>query len=244
MVREEEIPSITFPDPGDLGIPILQFQDVDFGYDPAKPLYRNLEFGIYMDSRIGLVGPNGAGKTTLVKLMAGDLKETRGYIYRNPHLIMARFHQHHVDQLNMDMTCVEYFQSKFPSAQTQDVRQFLGKFGVRGSMALQKISTMSGGQRSRLAFAEICWRRPHILLLDEPTNHLDMDTIEALIDGIREFPGGVIIVSHHQRLIEAACSEVWVCKDGLVNRFDGDFEGYKDMIIATMPSVGDEDDDD
>ena len=236
---EEAVPSISFPEPGALGLPVLQFQDVTFGYDPEKPLFKHLEFGVYMDSRIGLVGPNGAGKTTLIKLMSGDLKETGGYVHRNTHLVLARFAQHHVDQLDMDMTPVEYMQSKFGDAQTQELRQFLGRFGVRGGMALQRIGTLSGGQRSRLVFAELCWRRPHILLLDEPTNHLDMDTIEALIDGIREFKGGVVIISHHQRLIEAACNEVWIVRDNEVERFDGDFEDYKQAILRTMPPVDD-----
>ena len=240
MEAEEPVPEISFPEPGALGLPVLQFQDVTFGYDPARPLFRHLEFGVYMDSRIGLVGPNGAGKTTLIKLMSGDLKENSGYVARNTHLVMARFAQHHVDQLNMDMTPIEYMQSKFGDAQTQDLRQFLGRFGVRGGMALQRIGTLSGGQRSRLVFAEICWRSPHILLLDEPTNHLDMDTIEALIDGIREFKGGVVLISHHQRLIEAACNEVWVVRDGEIERFDGDFEEYKRSVLRSMPPVDDE----
>eukprot|EP00727_Mastigamoeba_balamuthi_P003784 m51a1_g13402 putative gcn20-type atp-binding cassette protein (2078) ;mRNA; f:15730-23292 len=241
--KEEAIPMIDFPEPGQLGLPVLQFQEASFGYDATKPpMFRNLEFGIYLDSRIGLVGPNGAGKTTLVKLMCGDLKETEGYVNRNPHLVMARFAQHHVDQLNMDMTPIEYIQSKF-NAQTQDIRQFIGRFGITGGMALQKIATLSGGQRSRLVFAELCYRRPHILLLDEPTNHLDMDTIEVLIEAIREFKGGVVIISHHQRLIEAACDQVWVVKDNEVTRFEGEFEDYKKDILRTMPSVDSDDDD-
>jgi len=240
MEVEEAVPKIMFPEPGPLGLPVLQFQDVTFGYDPAKPLFKHLEFGVYMDSRIGLVGPNGAGKTTLIKLMSGDLKENSGNVARNTHLVMARFAQHHIDQLNMDMTPLEYMQSKFGDAQTQDVRQFLGRFGLRGGMALQRIGTLSGGQRSRLVFAEICWRSPHILLLDEPTNHLDMDTIEALIDGIREFKGGVVLISHHQRLIEAACNEVWIVREGEIERFDGDFEDYKKSVLRSMPPVDDE----
>jgi len=241
MEYEEAVPEISFPEPGQIGLPILQFKNVDFSYTPEKGLmFKNLDFGIYMDSRIGLVGPNGAGKTTLIKLMSGELPETKGEVYRNAHLVLARFHQHHVDQLNMEMNCIEYMQSKFPEAQTQEIRQFLGRFGVRGGMALQRIGTLSGGQRSRLVFAELCYRRPHILLLDEPTNHLDMDTIEALIDGVREFQGGVVIISHHQRLIEAACKEIWTVRDGEVERFDGVFDDYKRMILRTIPLDDDE----
>ncbi|KAH3761573.1 non-transporter ABC protein AbcF1 [Pelomyxa schiedti] len=237
--REELPPTIEFPDPGVLGdVCLLQFQDVSFGYEPDNLLFRNLEFGIYLNSRIGLVGPNGVGKSTLMKLMCGDLVETSGQVTRYHGLSLARFHQHHVDQLNMEMNPVEYIRSKFPTAQVQDIRQFLGKFGLKGSTALQSIASLSGGQKSRLVFAELSWSHPHIILLDEPTNHLDMDTIEVLIQATREFRGGVVLITHHQRLIEAACDEIWMLRPGgIIERFDGDFAEYKKAIMTTMPPI-------
>ncbi|KAL7715114.1 GCN20-type ATP-binding cassette protein GCN3 [Entamoeba marina] len=233
---EGKAPVFEFPDPGVIETCAVEFDDVNFQYEGAKSeIFKNLQFGIYLDSRIGLVGPNGTGKSTLMKLIDGGLKETKGYISRDRQLRMGRFHQHHVDQLPMEDTSVEYMQKAFPTAQMQEIRQFLGKFGLKGTTPLQKIQTLSGGQKSRLVFAEICWKKPHLLLLDEPTNHLDADTIDSLVDGLSEFGGGVVLISHHQHLIEAACNEIWVVHgNNTVERFDGDFQDYKQELISQL----------
>lgn len=234
---EELPPSIHFPDidPEQYKTAVVQFNDVSFGYTPKKILFHDLDFGLYMNSRVGLVGPNGVGKSTLMKLMAGELEPVEGDVKRIRGLKVARFHQHHVDQLTMDMNPVEYLQSLYPEAQAQDLRQYLGKFGVKGKMALQSISLLSGGEKSRVVFAALCYVPPHILLVDEPTNHLDMDTIEVLIEAIKDYKGAVVLISHHQRLLEAACDELWVVTgEGTIEPVDGDFQTYKEMVMDNM----------
>jgi ATPase subunit of ABC transporter with duplicated ATPase domains len=91
----------------------------------------------------------------------------------------------------------------------EEARKYLGRFGLSGDLALRPIRTLSGGQKSRLAFAELAWRQPHILLLDEPTNHLDIETIEAMAMAINKFEGGVVLVSHDERLIQLCADELW-----------------------------------
>ncbi|ELP86855.1 GCN20-type ATP-binding cassette protein GCN3, putative [Entamoeba invadens IP1] len=241
---EGKAPVFEFPDPGDFETCAVQFDEVSFKYDTAKTeIFRDLQFGIYMKSRIGLVGPNGTGKSTLMKLIDGELKETTGYVDRNRQLRIGRFHQHHVDDLPMDLSSIEYMQKSFPSAQIQEIRQFLGRFGLKGDTPKQRIETLSGGQKSRLVFAEICWKKPHLLLLDEPTNHLDADSIESLIDGLKNFGGGLLLISHHQHMIEAATDEIWVVKgNNTVEKFDGDFNDYKQMLLKGM-DFGEEEED-
>ena len=159
-----------FPDPGALGTPVLQVVDVAFGYNPAKPLFRGVEFGIDLESRIALVGPNGSGKSTLLKLILGELEAQSGHISRNAKLRTACFTQHHTAQLDMSMTPLDYLLKLHPGTKPEVVRGHLSSFGLSGDLATQKIYTLSGGQKSRVSFAVISWKKPHILVLDEPTS--------------------------------------------------------------------------
>ena len=115
----------------------------------------------------------------------------------------------------------------------EEARKYLGRFGLSGDLALQTIESLSGGQKSRLAFAELAWRKPHILLLDEPTNHLDLETIEAMAMALNKFDGGVVLVSHDERLIDLVADELWVVEKGVkgkpgnVTVFDGSFAEYR-----------------
>merc|ERR1712186_51134 len=92
---------------------------------------------------------------------------------------------------------------------------YLANFGL-GRLGKQKIGTLSGGQKARLAFSAQVWYRPHLLLLDEPTNHLDMEVLEALAEALRAFEGAVVIVSHNQHFLMSVCNELWAVDSGTV----------------------------
>lgn len=115
---------------------------------------------------------------------------------------------------------------------------------MTGELALRPIKNLSGGQKSRLAFAELAFHQPHILFLDEPTNHLDLETIEALAMAINRFEGGVVIVSHDERLISMVADELWHVerrkgdKPGSVTIFDGTFEEYREMLEGQFEEQG------
>lgn len=162
--------------------------------------------------------------------MYGDLEPTNGTIKVNPKARISRFTQHHMDQLDMKVTPLAFFKNQYPEANNQDIRKHLSGFGVTGNLALQPIYSLSGGQKSRVALANITWKKPHILLLDEPTNHLDMETIEALITALNNFDGGILIVSHDAHLITSVCDELWVCEKQKISLFDGDFEDYRKKL--------------
>lgn len=126
--------------------------------------------GANSDSRICIVGENGQGKTTLLKLILGVLTPTSGFVRHHRGLKFGYFSQHHVDQLEMNVNCVELMQREFPGKSVEEYRRQLGSFGVSGDMALQIVASLSGGQKSRVAFAKMCMANPNFLVLDEPTN--------------------------------------------------------------------------
>lgn len=163
---------------------------MSFGYKPGQPLFTGATIAIDMESRIGILGPNGSGKSTLLKLIMGELEAQAGFINRNSKLRIAYFTQHHVAQLDLGATPVDYLLRCFPGSKPDAVRSHLGSFGLSGDLALQTIKTLSGGQKSRVAFAVMSWKKPHVMVLDEVSNHLDTDTIDSLIIALGNFQGG------------------------------------------------------
>uniref|UniRef100_A0A0V0G5K9 ATP-binding cassette sub-family F member 3 n=1 Tax=Triatoma dimidiata TaxID=72491 RepID=A0A0V0G5K9_TRIDM len=221
---------LRFPEVDPLSPPILQLKEVSFGYAPGTLVLQNIELGATLDSRICIVGDNGAGKTTLLKLILGIHSPSAGTRVVHRNLRFAYFSQHHVDQLQMNCSAVELLQQEFPGKPMEEYRRQLGSFGVSGDLALQVVASLSGGQKSRVAFAKMCMSNPNFLILDEPTNHLDIETIEALGRAINKYTGGVILVSHDERLIRMVCRELWVCGAGTVKSLEGGFDQYREIV--------------
>eukprot|EP00441_Pelagodinium_beii_P031378 CAMPEP_0197635314 /NCGR_PEP_ID=MMETSP1338-20131121/11163_1 /TAXON_ID=43686 ORGANISM="Pelagodinium beii, Strain RCC1491" /NCGR_SAMPLE_ID=MMETSP1338 /ASSEMBLY_ACC=CAM_ASM_000754 /LENGTH=596 /DNA_ID=CAMNT_0043207335 /DNA_START=6 /DNA_END=1793 /DNA_ORIENTATION=+ len=237
---------LDFPAASALAPPCISVIDAAFGYTEDRVLYKDLDFGVDCDSRVAIVGPNGAGKSTFLKLLDGSLQPTSGFVRRHSKLQLARFTQHHLEMMDPDQDSVTHMRKLAAGGIKEDgtsdvtveeARKYLGRFGLAGDLALNPVKTLSGGQKSRLAFAELAWSTPHILLLDEPTNHLDLETIEGLAMALNKFEGGVVLVSHDDRLVSMVADELWVVtpgpsKDvpGRVTVFEGSFEEYKEML--------------
>ncbi|KAM0749965.1 P-loop containing nucleoside triphosphate hydrolase protein [Meredithblackwellia eburnea MCA 4105] len=220
--------------------PIIAFSDVAFAYSGKMQdaLYQNLSFGIDMDSRVAIVGQNGTGKSTLLNLITGALQPIAGTVNRHASLKLAKYSQHSADQLPYDKSPLEYFEAtyhqKFPEYDTQHWRAAIGRFGISGTHQTSPISHLSDGLRNRVVFAQLAIERPHILLLDEPTNHLDMGSIDALARAIKEFSGGVVIVSHDFRLISQVAEQLWEVKDKKIvdlSKQDVDIQVYKKKLV-------------
>ncbi len=171
-----------------------------------------------------------AGKSTLLNLISGNLQPVKGHISRNPKVRMATFSQHHVDGLDLALTPLQLMMKSYAGLKEPEARSHLSSFGVAAELAGQPMYTLSGGQKSRVAFAKLTFTKPHILLLDEPSNHLDIDAVDALIEGLATFKGGVLMVSHDQFLIESTVDELWMCEDGSITPFHGSFEEYKKRL--------------
>ncbi|EKM83676.1 hypothetical protein AGABI1DRAFT_66547 [Agaricus bisporus var. burnettii JB137-S8] len=232
--EQEEAETFKFPETDKISPPLLQMNEVTFGYSIEKLILQRVNFDIDFDSRIAIVGANGAGKSTLIKILTGELAPLSGHVTRNGRLRVGYFAQHHVDTLIPNMSPVQFLTSKFPGRTEQEYRSHLGNFQISGMTGLQPIGTLSGGQKSRVAFALLSLQRPHVLLLDEPTNHLDIEGLDALMSAIQKWNGGVIIISHDERFITTVGSQLWVCGNQTVTKFKGDVQAYKNLIVNNI----------
>ncbi|ESO86252.1 hypothetical protein LOTGIDRAFT_167298 [Lottia gigantea] len=228
--------SFVFPSCGKIPPPVIMVQHVSFRYADGKPLiYQNLDFGVDLDTRVALVGPNGAGKSTLLNLIVGDLAPTDGLIRRHSHLRIARYHQHLQDQLNLDMSALDWMMAQFPDIkEREEMRKIVGRYGLSGPQQICPIRNLSDGQRCRVIFAWLAWQSPHMLLLDEPTNHLDIETIDVLAEALNDFEGGIMLVSHDFRLISQVAEEIWVCEKQTVTKWEGDIYSYKEALVKRV----------
>ncbi|CAD5193083.1 unnamed protein product [Musa acuminata subsp. malaccensis] len=229
-VVKDKVLVFRFVDVGKLPPPVLQFVGVTFGYTPETLIYKNLDFGVDLDSRVALVGPNGAGKSTLLKLMTGDLIPLDGMVRRHNHLRIAQFHQHLAEKLDLEMSALQYMKREYPGNEEERMRAAIGKFGLSGKAQVMPMKNLSDGQRSRVIFAWLAWRQPHMLLLDEPTNHLDIETIDSLAEALNEWDGGLVLVSHDFRLINQVAEEIWVCENQAVTKWEGDIMDFKEYL--------------
>ncbi|KAJ5949724.1 ABC transporter ATP-binding protein [Penicillium verhagenii] len=236
--ESEYVVHFQFPEVEKLSPPIVQMSDVCFGYTPERPLLKDVELDVQLDSRIGIVGPNGAGKTTVLKLLTNQLQATKGLISTHSRLRIGFFAQHHVDALDMNSSAVSFMAKTYPGKSDEEYRRHLGAFGITGMTGLQRMELLSGGQKSRVAFACLSLTNPHILVLDEPSNHLDIEGMDALSDALQRFEGGVVMVSHDVTMLQNVCKSLWVCNEGTVHKFDGDVKAYKKMITAQADAAG------
>ena len=236
-VTHDHAVNFKFPDCGKLPIPVLMVENVSFKYPGTEHfLYKDLEFGLDLDTRLAILGPNGAGKSTLLNLILGELQPTEGMIRRNGHLRIARYNQHLEEQLDFELTPIEFMQKEFPDrfVEVEAARRAIGPFGVTGKMQTMPIKNMSDGQRSRIVFAWLAQSAPHMLVLDEPTNHLDMEMIDSLANAIKSFEGGVVLVSHDFRLIDQVADQIWIAEKQTVTRWEGPIKSYKEHILASI----------
>lgn len=147
---------------------------------------------------------------------------------------MGIYNQHFVDKLPMNKTPVTFLRDEFQDQDYQSIRNRLGKYGLEGHAHEVAMRDLSGGQKARVVFVQLSLQRPHVLLFDEPTNNLDVESIDALCDAINEFNGGVVVVTHDQRLIEECDCTLWVVEKRGVTEWKEGFDDYKDNILSEL----------
>lgn len=192
------LPSADVP-PGRI---LMTMEAVTAGHDPAHPPLRDLSLTIAGPERIAITGPNGAGKSTLLHVIAGQLEPLAGEVHRPAASALL---DQHASLLDPAASIADNFARLHPGATRNATHAALARFRFRADLALQRVESLSGGQRLRAALACVLGGEalPPLLLLDEPTNHLDLDSIAAVEQGLAAYDGALVVVSHDPAFLDA-----------------------------------------
>merc|ERR1712098_877535 len=163
----------------------------------------------------------------------GDLEPVKGECRKNLRLKIGRYDQHSGEHLTAEESPTEYLMRLF-DLPVEKARRQLGSFGLQSHAHTVQMKDLSGGQKARGALAELTLSAPDVVILDEPTNNLDIESIDALGDAIKEYDGGVIIVSHDERLIRETDCQLWVIEDQSINEIEGGFDDYRKEVLEEL----------
>ena len=215
--------------------PLLSLESAELGYDYS--ILSDVKISFRPGDRIGLLGANGVGKSTLIKSLNGDLSILKGNKREGKNLVVGYFSQHQVDDLELSASPIDHIRILDNEVTEKEIRSFLGGYNFSGDKAKETIKEFSGGEKARLALAKIAFLKPNLLLLDEPTNHLDMDMRQALTVALQEFGGAILLVSHDRHLLANTVDEFFIIKDRKLEKFDGDLDDYRNLIIKGKLNV-------
>ncbi len=209
---------------------LLHVEDLEFGYEEGQQLISDLSLSLEMGERVAIIGKNGKGKSTFLNLVAGELKPRGGGFKRHPSLEVAHFGQTNIDRLHRGMTVEEEIMSVVPDHSRGTARGICGLMMFQGDDALKKVDVLSGGERARTLLGKLLVSPANLVLLDEPTNHLDMESIDSLTEALLEFPGGVMIVTHNERVLHAVATKIVIFDRGKATWFDGTYRDFLDRV--------------
>ena len=236
---EERVAPFVLPSPQrPLPPPLIRLERANVGYEPGKPILKNLNLRMDLDDRIGLLGVNGAGKSTFAKLIAKALTIESGEFHRDGKMRVGWFHQHQIEAMDPTDTPLEIIRRAMPEASESSRRSRLAQFGLPFEKQETKVASLSGGERARLLLNLVAMDAPHVLILDEPTNHLDIDSRRALLDALNRYTGAVILITHDRSLMELVADRLWLAADGTVKPFDGDMDDYARFVLDRAKAAG------
>ena len=195
-----------------------------------RALFDDLSLTIFRGQRVGVVGPNGAGKSTLIRILLGRENATGGSARLGVNVTVGYFAQEASD-LDLDATVIENMMDVAEMIPEQ-ARAHLGKFLFSGDDVFRPVRTLSGGEKNKLALAQLTYLRPNLLVLDEPTNHLDIDSREALTTMLRSYDGTLVLVSHDRYLLDQVTDQTLEVSGGRAVLFDGPYREYRQARAA------------
>ena len=206
------------------GDDVLITENLSKGYG-ERILFRDLKMHVRAGDRIALIGDNGTGKSTLLRCLTGEEKPDTGAVRWGTGVDLGYYDQHQAG-LHEQKTVLDEVWDRFPRMEQYEVRGALGLFLFTGDDVFAPISTLSGGEKGRVALTELMLRKDNVLLLDEPTNHLDMDSREVLENALSGFQGTIIAVSHDRYFINRFADRVWALDGQEIKEYLGNYDSY------------------
>jgi len=216
---------------GDL---VLRTYDLQVGYeDEGRPLFTSPDLVLERGECVALIGPNGAGKTTFLKTILGQIPAYGGSTQLGASLKVGYFAQAHED-LDPTNDLIQEINTVAPNMLPAETRNYLARYGFTGEQVFDRVATLSGGERGRLALAKLALSDANLLLLDEPTNHLDLPTQEVLQNVLSDYPGTILLVSHDRYLIDALATQIWELLPAMesLRVFKGSYSEYKEFLAS------------
>ncbi len=210
------------------GDDVLMIEELSKGFD-GRTLFEHVKMHVRAGDRIAIIGDNGVGKSTLFKCIIGEQKQDAGTIRFGAGVDIGYYDQHQA-HLHEEKTVLDEVWDDFFRLDQTEVRGALGLFLFTGDEVLMPISTLSGGEKGRVALTKLMLRKDNVLLLDEPTNHLDMDSREVLEDALENFPGTILAISHDRYFINRFAEKVCVLETGGVKEYLGNYDDYFEKI--------------
>jgi ATPase subunit of ABC transporter with duplicated ATPase domains len=207
LPKKRQVVKFDFRVPPRSGDQVAVIEDLHKSYG-KRVIYDGFSLTIRRGEHWAVMGRNGAGKTTLLKMIAGATNPDSGSVRLGASLNMGYFAQQSLDVLDPDLTIIEHLQKDFPGDGLGSLRSLAGAFQFSGDDVDKKIRSLSGGEKSRLAMARMLYNPPNFLILDEPTNHLDLATKEMLVEGLKDFEGTMIFVSHDRTFLRGLGTRV------------------------------------
>lgn len=207
------------------GDDVLMIDDLAKGFS-GRTLFEHVKMHLRAGDRVALIGDNGVGKSTLFKCIVGEEKPDCGTIRFGAGVDIGYYDQHQA-HLHENKTVLDEVWDDFHRLDQTEVRGALGLFLFTGDDVLMPISTLSGGEKGRVALTKLMLKKDNVLLLDEPTNHLDMDSREVLEDALENFPGTILAISHDRYFINRFATRVWELEEQRITDYPMGFARYR-----------------
>ena len=207
------------------GNEVLNIHSLSIGYEKDAAVSTNINLRVTRGESIALVGPNGVGKSTLLKTIVEKLPALDGELQIGTNVFFGYYDQQQAD-LTSNKTVLKELWDEYPFKNEKDIRTVLGNFLFSGDDVLKIVSSLSGGEKARLALAKLMLQKANFLILDEPTNHLDLDSKEILENALIDYPGTILFVSHDRYFINRIASKVIELNVEGVTDYLGDYDYY------------------